>query len=222
MPQHSFRSSLSVVLRVEGFEPRSSPALIWTGWDALDPITTGDDSYTPTSSTALVSGTDPSEGQLAPDASQDTLRSPSTSLGAVKPTGQPTGPSLLGPEPGFTGGTPYSLDEEVGYDPNIGVGGDGGGQGQAPVIVNFACAGTSGGVWTFSGQVLDDTPGGLSVRLGGAPATLQNQSATTDSNGFFSKSFVLQTNGSDTGTATADTTDRDGNASNTAQCNVNP
>ena len=97
----------------------------------------------------------------------------------------------------------------------------GGGQGQAPVITNFSCRAASG-LWTFSGTVLDDAPAGLTVRFGGAPASLQGQSAVTDSGGNFSFSVVLQTNGSDTGTATADTTDTDGNSSNTATCDVNP
>lgn len=89
------------------------------------------------------------------------------------------------------------------------------------MITNFGYA-AAGGLWTFSGHVDDDTPAGLTIRFGGAPASLQGKTAVTDSNGNFSLTLSLQTNGSDAGTATTDTTDPDGNNSNTAQCDVNP
>jgi hypothetical protein len=97
----------------------------------------------------------------------------------------------------------------------------GGGRGQAPYITAFGCS-SSGGVWTFTGHVEDDTPGGLTIRFGGAPLSLQGKTAVTDSSGNFSLTLSLQTNGSDAGTATTDTTDPDGNNSNTAHCDVNP
>src|SRR5262245_26724279 len=37
MPRSGSRSPRTTVLGVELYEPRTSPALIWTGWDALDP-----------------------------------------------------------------------------------------------------------------------------------------------------------------------------------------
>jgi hypothetical protein len=203
-------------LRVDGLESRSSPALIWTGWDALDPV-----AYE-SGSTAEVAQTSDVVSTSLPTTADPTPTAPSTLPGAVPVPVQSVTPSEPGrADTGFTGVTPYSFDEGQ-YDPQIGPGGDGGGQGQSPVIVNFVCVGTTGGVWTFSGTVLDDTPAGLTVRLGGAPISLQNQTAMTDSGGNFTKSFVLRTDGSDAGTATADTTDLAGNPSNTAECNVHP
>ena len=56
----------------------------------------------------------------------------------------------------------------------------------APQIVNFQATQSVGGFWVFSGTLIDAAPGGLTVTLGGQPASLQGVTTTTDANGHFS------------------------------------
>lgn len=98
----------------------------------------------------------------------------------------------------------------------------GGPSNQAPVITTFVYVMQAGNTAVFSGQVTDETPGGLTIRFGGEPDSLQNKTTTTDSTGAFTYSIVLQTNGTDTGNAEAQTTDPQGFDSNTAYRFVSP
>ena len=92
----------------------------------------------------------------------------------------------------------------------------------APRIVNFVAVETARGLWTFSGDVIDEAPGGLTITFGGVPVSLQNRTTTTDANGHFSVAFLMNTDGSDDGTATARAVDSAGLASNLAIYIVNP
>jgi hypothetical protein len=91
-----------------------------------------------------------------------------------------------------------------------------------PQIINFQAVEVSGGMWVFSGTVVDAQPGGLTVSFGGAPEALQGLTTTTDADGNFSIGVILNSNGSDTGTATAQTVDGQGLPSNVAQYYVDP
>jgi hypothetical protein len=94
-----------------------------------------------------------------------------------------------------------------------------GGKNQPPVISNFSASNVSGNLWTFSGHVTDDqSVAGLIVNLGGLPS-LQGITATVNSQGWFSVTVQLGTN--ESGTATAQTTDAGGLASNVAWTIVN-
>ncbi len=89
---------------------------------------------------------------------------------------------------------------------------------RAPSITNFTASQSGGGYWIFQGQVTDDqTVAGLVVTLGGLPS-LQGVTATVNSNGWFSVTVRLKTG--ESGTATAQTTDCWGLASNTAWTTV--
>ncbi len=79
----------------------------------------------------------------------------------------------------------------------------------------------NGNTAVFTGQVSDETPSGLTIRFAGLPS-LQGKTTTTDSTGAFSYTVALQTNGSDTGMAEAQTTDPQGFDSNTATRFVSP
>jgi hypothetical protein len=202
----------STTLRLDRLESRSSPALIWTGWDALDPL--------PVMMPESAGG----ETLAAPSSSEDPVSPPTT----VEPTSDST--ATQGDGSGSTGSTVLPTgpaDDGQGDEGARDLGRlsysapSTGGRGQAPVITGFRYA-AGNGLWTFMGHVDDDTPAGLTVRFGGAPESLQGQTAVTDANGDFSLTLSLQTNGNDAGTATTDTTDPDGNNSNTAECYVNP
>jgi hypothetical protein len=86
----------------------------------------------------------------------------------------------------------------------------------APKVANFAAVAGVGGVWRFTGDVIDEAPAGLTIAFGGEPGSLQSQTATTNANGHFDKTVLLRTDGSDNGTASAKTTDAGGLASNVA------
>jgi hypothetical protein len=89
-----------------------------------------------------------------------------------------------------------------------------------PVITNFAATEGSGQLFTFSGTVTDQNPGGLTITFGGIPS-LSGQTATVNSNGSFSLTIQLNSNGSDNGLALAQTTDWWGLQSNLASTYVN-
>jgi hypothetical protein len=89
---------------------------------------------------------------------------------------------------------------------------------QAPVISNLTASQGSGNLWTFTGQVTDDqSVVGLVVTLGGLPS-LQGVTATVNSQGWFS--VTVQLKASESGTATAQTKDLWGLASNIAWTTV--
>ena len=50
----------------------------------------------------------------------------------------------------------------------------------APRVVNFMAVEIISGLWRFTGDVIDEAPGGLTVTLGGEPESLQNVTTTTD------------------------------------------
>ena len=88
--------------------------------------------------------------------------------------------------------------------------------GTSPQIINFTWSEGTGAIVTFTGQVVDSAPAGLTVNFGGDPVSLENKTATTDANGNFSLTLIMKTNGTDNGTATAQTTDKQGLQSNMA------
>ncbi|HEV3435791.1 MAG TPA: hypothetical protein VG122_00435 [Gemmata sp.] len=90
----------------------------------------------------------------------------------------------------------------------------------APQIVSFGAVEVGQGMWDFTGTVIDANPAGLTVKFGGEPVSLQGASITTNANGSFDYATMLNTNGSDNGTATAQTTDGQGFVSNLAMCEV--
>jgi hypothetical protein len=75
-----------------------------------------------------------------------------------------------------------------------------------PTIVSFT-ASSDGSTWTFSGQVLDESPSGLTVTFGGL---LNGHETTTSEGGYFE--YTANVNGS--GVVTASTVDDDGVPSN--------
>lgn len=91
-----------------------------------------------------------------------------------------------------------------------------------PRIVDFAAVEYSHGLFTFSGRVIDESPGGLTVKFGGSPVTTFGMTITTESDGVFSKTVQMLTNGQDSGTITAQTRDAGGQASNVASKDIDP
>src|SRR5205807_997738 len=89
----------------------------------------------------------------------------------------------------------------------------------APVISNFAAVSAAPNVWTFQGQVTDESTPALTVSFGGLPS-LGARMVTVNSNGWFSLTVELQ-DGED-GTATAQTTNSFGLDSNVAETLVAP
>ncbi len=84
-----------------------------------------------------------------------------------------------------------------------------------PAINNFSYTQGSLNSFTFTGTTSAASPGGLMVSFGGIPS-LGGQTATVGSDGSFSLNVVLNSNGSDNGTATAQLTDWWGLQSNVA------
>jgi hypothetical protein len=92
-------------------------------------------------------------------------------------------------------------------------------QANPPVIGGFTATEGANHVFTFSGAVTDQTPAGLTVSFGGIPS-LASQSTTVNADGSFSLTLQLQCDGSDNGTAWAQTTDWWGLQSNVATVSV--
>ena len=92
----------------------------------------------------------------------------------------------------------------------------------APVIVSFGAREFGPGYYYFYGQVqfAGGSAGGLTVTLGGIPS-LEGRTATTATDGSFWVFVTLRTDGSDSGTAEAQTV-ANGQLSNLAMCNVSP
>lgn len=91
-----------------------------------------------------------------------------------------------------------------------------------PQIINFSAAHIVGGAWRFTGDVIDEFPSGLTITLGGAPDSLQGVTTTTNASGHFEIVVFLNTDGTDSGTATAQTVDNIGQQSNLAMYIVHP
>lgn len=92
----------------------------------------------------------------------------------------------------------------------------------APQVVNFQGVEVVGGLWRFTGDVIDEAPGGLTIYFGGEPDSLQDQTTRTAANGHFDVAFLVNTDGSDDGLASARTVDGAGLASNVALYNIHP
>lgn len=92
----------------------------------------------------------------------------------------------------------------------------------APRIINFVAVETGAGMWTFTGEVVDEAPGGLTITFGGVPVSLQGKTTTTDASGHFAVAFEMNMDGTDDGLATAQTVDSAGQVSNVAVYGVHP
>lgn len=88
---------------------------------------------------------------------------------------------------------------------------------QPPVITNFTYTAMAG-VYTFTGRVNDEQPGGRTVTFGGTFAALRGQTVTTDPSGNFTITVYLGINAG--GKATATTVDPQGQTSATAYATV--
>jgi hypothetical protein len=176
---------------------------------------------------------------LALEPADDQLCSaPIPATGVAEVSHSPEYASVIATEPSLAGGiTPGPIVMEGGgfnSAPTVSTGGNSGSgtllngpligqqartglpgesQNQPPVIEDFhACEGL-GRVWTFTGVVIDEYPGGLTVTFGGIPS-LQAVTAITSGSGTFVVTVVLQPG--ESGTATAQTVDNEGLASNVA------
>jgi hypothetical protein len=92
----------------------------------------------------------------------------------------------------------------------------------SPRIINFVGVEVAQGLFVFSGDVVDEAPGGLTIYFGGEPVSLQGVTVTTDASGHFEKAIFVNTDGSDNGIATAHTFDSQGLQSNVATCFIQP
>lgn len=91
----------------------------------------------------------------------------------------------------------------------------------APVIDSFAAEEVGIGWYQFTGHVSYDQPGGLTITFGGVPS-LEGKFTTTAADGSFSLLVQVQTDGSDTGEVTAQTSAANGSLSNLAMCYISP
>ncbi len=90
-----------------------------------------------------------------------------------------------------------------------------------PQIVEFTGEEVEHGWYYFSGRVnASPSSGGLTVTFGGVPS-LQGQTAVTASDGTFALLIQVKTDGSDSGTVTAQTT-ANGQQSNVALWDITP
>ena len=90
-----------------------------------------------------------------------------------------------------------------------------------PEIVDFVVIQIGPGLYRITGRVIDESPGGLEVTFGGVPSAV-GQTATTASDGTFTLTVQMQTDGSDTGNISAVTQDSAGLSSNVATYWVDP
>jgi hypothetical protein len=93
---------------------------------------------------------------------------------------------------------------------------------QAPQIVDFAAQELGSGLFVFTGRVVGENPGGLTVTFGGSVATMNGRTCTTDANGNFSVVVQLKTDGTDVGWVLATTRDAHGVTSDEAAVFVHP
>ncbi len=89
-----------------------------------------------------------------------------------------------------------------------------------PKITGFKVVVGAGKWGTFSGKVLDEAPGGLTVHITGPQACLQPNGVfvTTDANGDFT--YGAQLFAGESGIVSAVTADAEGQVSNTAEYNL--
>lgn len=91
-----------------------------------------------------------------------------------------------------------------------------------PQVVNFTGVMILGGLYELSGDVIDVSPGGLTITFGGEPDTLRGMTVTTDANGHFELTKLLRTDGSDSGVVSAQTVNAQGATSNLALTIIRP
>ena len=91
----------------------------------------------------------------------------------------------------------------------------------APVIDQFNPSEVAHGWYEITGHVTATNVNGLVVRFDGIPS-LEGRTATCDANGNFTLVFTVQTNGTDRGTISAQTTDANGHDSNLALAYMSP
>jgi hypothetical protein len=92
---------------------------------------------------------------------------------------------------------------------------------QRPVIEGFVCQPLGRGLYLITGRVVDESPGGLTVTLGGSTSAA-GRSTTTQPDGTFSMTVQLRVNGTDAGFITATTVDRQGLVSEPVSQFVDP
>jgi hypothetical protein len=180
-------------LRLEALDLRLPPSSLFDpAADTLVPVLPPPDVGTP--------------AQLA--APTGTSQPPAPSPAPLTPT-EP--PAEAAPPPTTTAGTTQDPTFLPAQKTNLG-----------PQIVNFQAVEVVEGLWKFTGDVIDEAPGGLTVHFGGQPVSLQGVTTTTDAGGHFDKSVLLNTDGSDNGLASAQTFDAGAQASNIALYNISP
>ena len=69
----------------------------------------------------------------------------------------------------------------------------------APVIANFAMTPQGEGLYSFTGQVIDENPEGLAVDFSGDPCSINGARAFADTSGYFELIIYLNNDGSDDG-----------------------
>jgi hypothetical protein len=146
------------------------------------------------------------------------LRLPPSSLAGTFVDDQVPDPSSPA-DPTLTAPVTPVKDES---DPVFVIDGEGGVPNAAPQLVNFTAVEVVGGMWRFTGDVIDEAPGGLTITFGGEPVSLQGETTTTDANGHFDVVLLMNTDGSDNGLASAQTVDAQGLESNVALTNICP
>ena len=90
-----------------------------------------------------------------------------------------------------------------------------------PEIEDFYCEEMGNGLFLITGRVVDDSPGGLTVTLGGSTSA-DGQTTTTASDGTFSMTVQLRVDGTDSGWVTATTVDTHGEVSEEVAQFVSP
>src|SRR5207237_6725763 len=87
-----------------------------------------------------------------------------------------------------------------------------------PRFESFICQELTNGWYRFTGKVLDESVGGLTVYFGGAPVSLMMKSTTAQADGEFTFDIHLNGTSTDNGTASAQVTDWWGRTSDNAFC----
>lgn len=91
---------------------------------------------------------------------------------------------------------------------------------EEPRIVEFTCEVVGSGLIQFTGRVIDENPGGLTVTFQSGIPEIDGRTVVTASDGTFSISVRLPENGLNYGTVTVTTTDAEGHISNIAMTDV--
>ena len=92
---------------------------------------------------------------------------------------------------------------------------------QRPAIVDFECKEVGNGLYVITGRVVDESPGGLTVTLGGSTSAA-GRTIVTQSDGTFRLTIQLKTDGTDAGFITATAVDRAGLVSDPVSRWVDP